>query len=365
MPPVINGQSLVTKRIYDLLKSKGADIKLIRLGTEHNSLYARAWSYFVFFIKVAYFLSISRRKVIYFPGARSVFGFYRNLTIILLSKICGHKTIMHIHFGDYDSFLLNKSVLFKKINQYIYQQIDCFIVLSNSLIKNYSSIVPNGSDIRVIPNCVEIQSNGNSKFFSNSINIIYISNLIESKGYLDVLSAVNILVNDLGLRNIKCQFFGSFVENEMNLFKNAQEADSFLRGYILENNLSQNVVFPGVVLGVQKDSVLSDSDIFILPTYYSTEAQPLSVLEAMSYGKLVIATNHRALEDIIIDGVNGLIVPPKSPKSIADAIVRLIGDVELTSILSYNARSTTISNFSPSEFNREIVKVFNDYNILK
>jgi glycosyltransferase involved in cell wall biosynthesis len=67
------------------------------------------------------------------------------------------------------------------------------------------------------------------------------------------------------------------------------------------------------------------------------EALPISILEAMANGSVVITTNFRGIPDMISDGVTGVIVPPKSPGSIANAIIELLRSEKTRELLATNA----------------------------
>ena len=52
-------------------------------------------------------------------------------------------------------------------------------------------------------------------------------------------------------------------------------------------------------------------DVFMLPTRYPNEGQPISILEAMGNGMTIITTNHAGIPDIVEDGVNGFVIDKK------------------------------------------------------
>jgi colanic acid/amylovoran biosynthesis glycosyltransferase len=64
----------------------------------------------------------------------------------------------------------------------------------------------------------------------------------------------------------------------------------------------------------------TNADLFLLPSHEEGIANV--VLEAMARGTLVITTNCGGMSEVIVDGVNGLIVPIRNPKAIADAVIR-------------------------------------------
>lgn len=80
------------------------------------------------------------------------------------------------------------------------------------------------------------------------------------------------------------------------------------------------------MLGIRNDipDILKFFDIFVLPTIQ--EALGTSFLEAMAMGKPVVGCNVGGVSEVIRDGVNGYLVEPEDPRSLADAVVRLLKD---------------------------------------
>ena len=81
---------------------------------------------------------------------------------------------------------------------------------------------------------------------------------------------------------------------------------------------------------------LRKSDVFVLSSDY--EGLPISMLEAMSVGVPVIATGVGGVTDVVVNGKEGIIVPPKKSKDLSDAIVTLSSNSEMRSIMGQKAR---------------------------
>ena len=81
-------------------------------------------------------------------------------------------------------------------------------------------------------------------------------------------------------------------------------------------------------LGWRNDvnEILDCIDIFVLPSL--EEGFPNAIIEAMSKSKPVIATDVDGNTEAVIDGYNGIIVPPEDPQSLAEAILELVHDNE-------------------------------------
>ena len=153
------------------------------------------------------------------------------------------------------------------------------------------------------------------------IRILYLSNLIESKGYLDVLEAVRRLANDHEL-NVKADFAGEFwfISNSRLYTSTAQAKADFLTR--LESyGLHERVVWHGGLSGDKKRTLLAGAHYFILPTAYKYEGQPVSIIEAMAYGALVVSTAFRTIPEMLDNGRAGLLVEHGRPEQIVDAVL--------------------------------------------
>jgi len=87
---------------------------------------------------------------------------------------------------------------------------------------------------------------------------------------------------------------------------------------------------------------IAKSDIFILTSV--EEAMPNVVIEALALGKPVIATRVGGIPEIVKDGFNGLLIPPKSPEHVAKALNTLLNDEKLYIKLSSNASKSVLGH---------------------
>ena len=69
------------------------------------------------------------------------------------------------------------------------------------------------------------------------------------------------------------------------------------------------------------------SEVVALPTYYP-EGIPRSLIEAASMGRAIVATAIPGAAEVVEDGVNGTLVPPRDADALAAAIEALLGDAE-------------------------------------
>lgn len=98
------------------------------------------------------------------------------------------------------------------------------------------------------------------------------------------------------------------------------------------------------------------ADVFVCSSLY--EGFSNVILEAMALGKPVISTDHRhGADEIIEDGKNGILVPPRDPESMAGAILKVLGDAELRERLGAEAKKRS-EDFSRDRMISEYEELF-------
>jgi len=111
---------------------------------------------------------------------------------------------------------------------------------------------------------------------------------------------------------------------------------------VAEYNLRDNFIF----LGFRDDvnQLLNVMDIFVLPSLW--EGLPNVILEAMACGKPVVATAVDGTPEAVIDNETGILVPPKDPQALEEAIVRLLSNSSEMRRLGENSRKRIEEFFS-------------------
>ncbi len=106
-------------------------------------------------------------------------------------------------------------------------------------------------------------------------------------------------------------------------------------------------------------TLVSQSDCFVMPSI-EREGLPKSLLEAMSVGVPCIATNVGGMPEVIFDGDNGLVVPPKSAEPIKTAIQRLAADRILAERLARAAVETIQGRLSVTQSISKTVHLYQE-----
>jgi len=100
--------------------------------------------------------------------------------------------------------------------------------------------------------------------------------------------------------------------------------------------LQANVRFLGARSDIRE--LLNIADIFVLPSLW--EGMPNVMLEAMAAGLPVIVTSAGGVREIVQSGNNGIVVEPKNPRALADAIAKLWENPKLRSQLAQKAKES-------------------------
>lgn len=121
-----------------------------------------------------------------------------------------------------------------------------------------------------------------------------------------------------------------------------------------ELGVRDRIVFAGFRNDI--NDILSAIDLLVVPSLL--EGFPMIILEAMAIAKPIIATNIDGITEQIIDGENGNLVSPRDHSALAEAILRLIQDKELSIKLGVSARKKVEQEFSVEKMVAETEKVY-------
>jgi len=127
-----------------------------------------------------------------------------------------------------------------------------------------------------------------------------------------------------------------------------------LKRMVIELNIQDNVEF----LGLRTDIIdlLQQSWGYVLPS--RGEGMPNALLEAMACGLPCIATRVSGSEDILVDGVNGLLVESEQPVELAHALRRLVEDADLAQRLAEEGRATVVRNYQLTRIVEQLLDLY-------
>ncbi|MBW2081141.1 MAG: glycosyltransferase family 4 protein, partial [Deltaproteobacteria bacterium] len=124
--------------------------------------------------------------------------------------------------------------------------------------------------------------------------------------------------------------------------------------------LRSHVKYLGPKYGKDKHEILAQADILVFPTYFSKEAFPLIVLEAMAAGLPVVSTREGAIPEIIDDGVTGFIIDKQNPGKLAEKLEYLISNLDQAKKMGQAGRAKFEQNYTIEKFYHNLVEIFNE-----
>ncbi|RZS98474.1 glycosyltransferase family 4 protein [Cecembia calidifontis] len=208
----------------------------------------------------------------------------------------------------------------------------------------------------VIYNFVQLPDQYNSPFSAPQIKALYLGGSSRFKGIGTAVDSLSYL-ND----NIKIQFAGSlnswnkpksFKERLKNLLKLTVYRSSYLP--IIKLSKAKNAE----ILGLLKDPYpyIDACDILITP--FTVEHFSRPAMEAFAYGKPVIGSNVEGMNEIIDQGINGLLFEKNNPKKLAEAINYLAMNPELGRKLGENGRRKAEEVYSPEVNTAKVEEIY-------
>lgn len=203
------------------------------------------------------------------------------------------------------------------------------------------------------------------------ISVIY--NGVDSQflGEDSYRTSSNALQNKYGLANHYCLYVGrlaprkglDYLLHALKKTTNIQcviVGDGPQREYLLslrENlGLRERVIFTGYVPKKDLRHLYATADFFVLPSL--AEGLPLVILEALASGTPVIASNVAGNSEIVLEGYNGLMVPPRDVEALSKSMRMLTNDVGLREKMSENAKRTVGERFSWKNVAKEVLRVY-------
>jgi len=112
------------------------------------------------------------------------------------------------------------------------------------------------------------------------------------------------------------------------------------------------------LLDVQTDlaPLYTDADIFMLSSLW--EARPYVLVEAMQYQCAVISTDVGGVNEVVTDGKTGILVPPKSPEQLAQALCNIIVDHDVCGRLAIAGQESIVGRFTLDEMVDRTLEVY-------
>jgi len=121
-------------------------------------------------------------------------------------------------------------------------------------------------------------------------------------------------------------------------------------------NISHRITFTGIVTEKEKECWYQKADLCVFPSTY--DPFPIVALEALAAGKPVVASNVGGLPEVIQNNINGLLVPPRNPKEIAQAVGTILSDDKLAGKMAESALQTIKREFNWQHAAQKTLRIY-------
>ena len=329
VPPPVHGQSMATKALFDEDFPSIEKILIEIRSSKELKQVGRLSPSKVFgligIVALTWMQWLKHRPTVlyYTAGSGAWVPFARDFLFLGLCRPLFRRTLIHYHSGDLVEFLA-KSPFRSAMGKFIYGRGAWSIRLG----KHCPAPIYANTKVFDVSNGVKAPASFPPRKVRDSFRILFLGNLFEEKGVIDLIQAVKIAATDHP-SPITLTLMGSWPSENVRLKTEALLAD-----------LPANVTSPppAPAYGDEKWQALATHDILVFPSYYRSENLPLILIEAMAASLPVIATDWRGIKSLVENEVTGLLVPTHAPAALAAAIKRLADRPALRNAMGATAR---------------------------
>ena len=304
LPPPMHGSAVMTQRLIEAIGAVGSTVSVVdrrfsrsvaEVGRPGLRKLAAVPSL------VLRFLSAARRSdlvVLLITTSPASFLIDR-----LLLSLTSRRVVLYVHTVGFRA-LAARGRFWDRLVRESFAHAERVVVLGPSLVADVAPFVPEDR-ITVVPNSTPVAP------FQAHIpghRVLFLSNLLPGKGADVFVQVAHDLVAQHPDRPWRFDLAG------------AGDASTLAP-------LPAALTVHGVVHGDRKAQLLASADVLVVPSTYAMEAQPLVIVEALSYGLPVVAFDSGGIRDLVDDTV-GALVPAGDVDGLEHALVELLGSVE-------------------------------------
>jgi glycosyltransferase involved in cell wall biosynthesis len=345
----------MTQRLLDVLRDNGLlsahlqtrdprpvssigrfDLTNLRLGIEHSG-------------RLVALLIRNPRAGVYIPISQGRWGFLRDAVFLVIARLAHRDRIVHLHGGYFAIFRSEAGPLIRLAMRAGLASVEQAWVLTDGLRGMFDGVVP-ADRVQVLENAVDDpfpDGVGSAPASTGPLRVLYLSNLLPEKGWADLLEALERVSASGRPPELQIRLVGERspdVEREIE-----KRADRLSRRGI-------SVEAPGPRTGAEKSDEYRRADLFVYPTRYRYEGQPLVLLEAMAAGLPIVTTTLGGIPDTVEEGRSALLVSPGDVEQLVRVLDRVLGDPDLRARLGGAARERYLARYTPSRFSEALIR---------
>jgi glycosyltransferase involved in cell wall biosynthesis len=336
---VSHARSLQEKGRYALLKQKDVRFHLVEaFSFSIPGLVAD----FPFFLSLEALVKKLEPNIVHVNNL----PFLTTFQSIRLSKKLGKIGVVHVHgvIGERGPILdFAQRAYIYAIGHSIFKnaaRVICLTVHDSAEICSYGCPA---EKIRIIPNGVDLDTFKPDGDEVDSL-ILWSGRFVQQKGLPYLIKGLHIVARRHSNIRIAMTGTGPILPKIQRMVK--------------EYDLTENVVLLGLRPREEIPLILNKASIFVLPSL--NEGMPYALLEAMACAKPVVGSDIPGINNVVTHRRNGLLVPPRDPVALANAISILLEDENLRRELGRNARQLMVERYSWEGIAKEVEEVYRE-----
>ncbi len=244
------------------------------------------------------------------------------------------------HFRD----ILPKSITAKIWLIVLYLLSTHIIAISKAVANEF----PKGKKVKVIYNGIKIRDSRLTTHDSRLTTVGYVGQIARWKGIEYFIKAAPLIIKEVP--DVKFLVVGGPIFGDVEYLRQLKEIAQ-------SSGLNSKIQFTGEKENIS--SYMAKLDVLVCP---SVQAEPFGriLIEAGAMGKPVVAMQEGAIPEVVEDGVTGILVPAKDPKSIAKAVNKLIVNPQLAKSMGERGKERVTKYFNLDRMIKELEEVMRE-----
>lgn len=259
--------------------------------------------------------------------------------VLFAAHVWRRPVVVHVHGSGFDEFLEDDTPVVAALRRLVFDASDAVVALSEYWRDVLVGHVP-PSKLHVLPNAV-VPAEYDPDFGTSPLRVVFLSNLVERKGVPALVEAVDALA-DRSLPPFQVEVAGS------GPFSGEVEGLADRHDW---------VTYHGYVSEDEKRRLLGEGSVYVLPTH--AEGLPIAMLEAMAGGNAVVSTGVGAIPAVVGEE-NGVIVEPRDPDGLADALADLVASPERVERMGRRNRQLVRQRYSWADAVETLLSLYED-----
>ena len=279
------------------------------------------------------------KNLYYVPAPGKRVALYRDWLVMLFCRPFFKRVILHWHAAGMAKWLETAASINSRATTYrLFRPVDLSIVLSRYNFADAEKLL--SRQIRVVNNgipdpCPDFEETlqlrrlndleARLKIFGGEtpaapllVTVLFLAHCTREKGVFAAAEGVMLANRELAARRLpmklKLLMAGNFVTDA-----EKAEFDQLRKDPVA----AATITHLGFVSGEQKNRLLRDANLFLFPTCYLGENQPVNLIEAMAFGLPIVTTRWRSLPEMLPPNYSGL-VNGQNPEEIAAALLKVL-----------------------------------------